>query len=191
MKSVRARVPGDWVRATAPGIWRLMREIPEHYEPRYSLETRQTVFEGRLWVLKRLVDNQWKKRFAIEALEESLIKPISQADVRKLELFCEANPDLVAQFDAFNKTLDLILNLSFSLAKKSDFREFKEHFEQAFADVLEPGVSNDTILKIIGEGPYAAAYCQTPRTATLQFVCRDFEIKRRHFVYRQLNVCDF
>lgn len=77
------------------------------------------------------------------------------------------------------------------MARKSDFREFKSHCQKAFAASLKSGMSNDAILNTIAQGPYAAAYCQSPRSATLQFICPDFEIKRRHLVYRQLNVCDF
>ena len=182
---------GDWVRASSPGIWRVVREIPEHYEPRFSLDAPLTLFDERLFVLKRLVDSKWKKALAMDSNHESFLKPLAKADARKLERFREDNPDFLAEFNAFDKSLDLLLNLPFGLAKKSDFRNFKKEVERAFAGPLVSGMTNDAILDIIANGSYATAYGQNPRSATLQFVCRDFEVKRRHFIYRQLNVHNF
>ncbi len=88
-KLTSAQGPGDWVRANVPGIWQVVREIAEHYEPRYSLEKPPALYEGRLLVLKRLVDNKWKKGFTIDVLEESTLKPLSQADVRSSKVSCK------------------------------------------------------------------------------------------------------
>jgi hypothetical protein len=84
-----------------------------------------------------------------------------------------------------------ILNLGFSLARRSDYRTFKREFEDAFAEPLPSGMSSDAILKVIAISQFATSYGKIPRDATLQFVCENHEVKRRHFVYRQLRVHNF
>jgi hypothetical protein len=165
--------------------------VPEHYEPRYSISAPQQLADRPEFLLKRLVNEKWKPAFAVENAEVSFVKPLTKADAGKLKRFLGDNADLVERFEAFTQPLDLILNLSFSLAKRSDFRRFKAEFEEAFAEPLRGGMMSDGILKVIAQSSYAACFCKMPQSATLQFVCQDHEVKRRHFIYRQLNVQNF
>ena len=182
---------GDWVRSYSKGIWQVMREVPQHFAPRYSIAAPLELAPEAIFVLKRLVDDKWKKAFAVETAQGSLLRPLAKADAAKLARFQVENPRIIAEFEAYEKPVDQILNLPFSLAKKSDFRLFKQTMKQTFAEPLQRGVTSDAILKLVAESPYASGYWQNPRSATLQFVCHNLEIARRHFIYREINIQNF
>ena len=147
--------------------------------------------DRQLFLLKRLVNEKWKPAFAADSAEASFVKPLTKADAGKLERFVDDNPDIVTQFKSFTQPIDLILNLGFSLARRSDFRQFKAEFEEAFAEALRGGTTSDAILEVIARSSYATCLGEMPQSATLQFTCQDREVKRRHFIYRQLNVHNF
>jgi hypothetical protein len=182
---------GDWVRSYSKGIWQVVRQVPEHYEPRYSQNAPRVLAEGPQYLLKRLVNDKWKPAFAMECAEVSFVKPLNKADTVKLQRYLAHNADVAAHFESFVQPLDSVLNLSFSLPKKSDFRRFKAEFEAAFASNLPDGVTHDDIMKVIAQSSFAAGFAEIPCSATLQFICQDHEVKRRHMIYRQLHVHSF
>ena len=49
----------------------------------------------------------------------------------------------------------------------------------------------DAILKLISQSSYASYFAAIPNDATLQFVCKNHEVKRRNPIYRQMNVHKF
>jgi hypothetical protein len=142
-------------------------------------------------MLKRIVGDQWKKALAVEVAGAPTLRPLSKTDTAKLDKLLRNNVDLAAEFENFSQPLDLVLNLSFALPKKSDFPGFKTEFEKAFAQPLENGLTSDAILKVIANSKYAAHFNDIPRNATLQFACQDLEVKRKQFVYRSLQVHNF
>lgn len=182
---------GDWVRTYSPGIWQVTRQVPEHYEPRYSLDAPQKLAEEPLLVLKRVVGDKWKQALAMETASASAVRPLSKADTAKLQKLLKQDSNLAAAFESFTQPLDLVLNLSFSLPKKSDFRAFKTEFEMAFAGPLQQGLTGDEILQVIMQSNYAGNFNDIPRSATLQFACNDLEVRQEHFIYRQLQVHNF
>ena len=182
---------GDWVRSCSPGIWQVVREVPEHFEPRYALEAPQKLATDRLFVLKRLVSDKWKPALAMEAAAVSFMRPLNKADASRLTKLLKEDEVLAAAFESFTQPLELILNLGFALPKKSDFRGFKEEFEAAFAGPLQDGLTSDAIIEVIANSKYASHFNDIPRSATLQFACKDLEVKRKHFIYRALQVHNF
>lgn len=182
---------GDWVRSHSPGIWQVVRQVPEHYEPRYALDAPQKLSDEPLLVLKRLVSDKWKPALAMEAAAASLVRPLTKADGTKLQRFLNENEPLIIEFEAFSQPVNLTLNLSFALPKKADFRPFQKYFEDAFALPLPAGLTSDAILERIISSQYASNFNDIPRSATLQFACKDLEVKRKHFIYRTLQVHNF
>ena len=181
----------DWVRSISKGVWQVVRQVPEYYEPRCSLREPRTLMDGPIFIVKRIVNDKWKPALAMESIHATLLRPLNKADARKLDKLLQDNAKLSADFQAFAKPIQPLLNLSFSLKNKSDYRPFKEYFTGAFVEALARGLSSDAILKLIAKSPYAAGLGQIPRQATLQFVCEDYEVKRRHLIFRQLNVHHF
>lgn len=182
---------GDWVRSYSKGIWQVIRAVPDHFAPRFSLAEPKQPYAGPLFILKRIVNDGWKLAFEVEAAHVSLLKPLAKADRLKLERFLADNPESVRKFDAFDKPIHAILNLGFSLPRRSDFARFKSEFAQTFQQPLQAGISSDAILKAIAQSPFATNYGENPRSATLQFVCKNHEVKRKELVYRELNIQNF
>jgi hypothetical protein len=182
---------GDWVRSCSPGIWQVVRVVPEHYALRYSLDAPQKLAEEPLLVLKRVVGDKWKKAFAPEVVGASAVRQLSKADSARLNKLLQSDDQLSQDFEKYSQPLDLILNLSFALPKKSDFGGFKKEFEKAFARPLEKGLTSDGIVEVIASSKYASHFNEIPRNATLQFASKDLEVKRKHFIYRTLQVHNF
>lgn len=137
------------------------------------------------------MNDKWKKAFALETAHTSLVRPLTKADAGKLQKFLRDHPDVVAEFNEFQQPVDLILNLGFSLPRKSDFRAFKKELEEAFAEPLSEGMTGDAILKLISQSRFANAFNDIPRSATLQFACKNLEVQRKHFIYRELHIQNF
>jgi hypothetical protein len=182
---------GDWVRVDSKGIWRIERAVSAHYEPRYSLSDRKALYAGTLFLLKRMLNDKWKPSFETTATHESLVKPLNKADSRKLQKFLDGNDVVVAEFYSFARPVDALLNLGFALPRRADFRKFKREFEAIFSGPLAEGVTSDAILKAIAQSDFASHLGDTPRDATLQFICKDHEVKRRNLIYRELKVQNF
>lgn len=162
--------------------------MPEHYEPCYSLSDQKQLYQGTLFLLKRLLNEKWKPAFETTAAHESMVKPLNKADFKKLRKCLADNDTILAEFDSTTSTVDAILNLGFALPRRSDYAIFKREFEAAFSDPLAKGVTSDSILKVIAASNFASCFGERPRDATLQFVSKDHEVRRRSLIYRQLKV---
>ena len=182
---------GEWVRTVSKGIWRIEQKMPAHYAPRFSLSERKKLQEGTTYFLKRMVNDKWKSAFEKTAAHESAVKRLTKADSRKLERFLTENGHVLEDFDSFQRPVDAILNLGFTLPRRSDFSKFKREFAAAFSQSLVNGMTNEAILKLISETNYAEGLGGIPQSATLQFISKDHEVKRRHLIYRELNVHSF
>lgn len=182
---------GDWVKIGVKGIWRVERAVPDHYEPRYRLADRKQLFPGRLFVVKRLLSEKWKPAFEATVAEESLVKPLGKSDVRKLESYVAANAETLLDFKSFVRPVDAVLNLSFGLPRRSDYKAFKNEFVAALLATLEEGMTSDAVLKAIAASSFAPYFGEIPSDATLQLICKDHEVRRRNLVYRELMVHNF
>lgn len=182
---------GDWVRTSSTGVWRIERAVPAHYEPRYSLSGRKELCEGTVFLLKRIVSDKWKPAFETTAAHESFVQPLNRVDSRKLQKLLDGNEAILADFESFACPVDAILNLGFALPRRPDFKDFKRDFEAAFSEPLTKGMGSDAILKIIAKSNFASYLGDIPRDATLQFICKDYEVRRRNLIYRELRVHHF
>jgi hypothetical protein len=181
----------DWVRSYSAGVWRVSAEVPAHFEPRASLHEPKELYDGPLFILKRIVNNKWKKAFAMETAHAAFVKSLNKADTKKLETFLSQNADVVAEFEAYDHPLDSILNIGFALKRKSDLAKLRRAVAQELGEELEKGITCDQILQAIAKTPYAEFCGEAPQSATLQFVNCGHEIRRRELIYRKMVGLDF
>ena len=181
----------DWVRSYSAGVWRVSAEVPTHFEPRASLKEPKELYDGPLFILKRLVNNKWKKAFAVETAHADFVKPLNKADTKKLETFALQNADVLVEFEAYDHPLDSILNIGFALKRKSDLTKLKIAVAQELREGLEKGITCDQILRAIAKTPYAEFCGESPQSATLQFVNCGHEVRRRELIYRKIVGLDF
>jgi hypothetical protein len=181
----------DWVRSYSAGVWRVCSEVPSHFEPRSSLKDPKELYDGTLYILKRLVNNKWKKALAVETAHSDFIKPLNKADTKKLEFFISHNADILAEFEAYDHSQDSILNIGFALKRKTDLTKLRIAVAQELGEELKNGVTCDKILGAIAKTPYAEFCGEAPQSATLQFVNIGHEIRRRELIYRKMVGLDF
>ncbi|MBB3210696.1 hypothetical protein FHS27_006544 [Rhodopirellula rubra] len=181
----------DWVRSYSAGVWRVLSEVPAHYEMRTSPDEPKELYDGPLYIVKRIVNNKWKRAFEMEAAHAAFVKPLNKADTKKLEAFITQNNGILDAFDSFGRQLQCILNIGFALKRKSDLKKLREEVATALDGNLAKGVSAPAIAKAIASTS-CAALCNTyPQSATLQFVNFNYEIRRRELIYREMNALDF
>jgi hypothetical protein len=181
----------DWVRSYSAGVWRVSSEVPSHFEPRASLKDPKELYDGPLFILKRLVNNKWTKAFAVETAHADFVKQLNKADTKKLESFISQNADILADFETYDQPLDSILNIGFALKRKTDLTKLRNAVAQELGEELENGVTCDKILGAIAKTPYAEFCGEAPQSATLQFVNFGHEIRRRELIYRKMVGLDF
>jgi hypothetical protein len=51
--------------------------VGQHFEPRASLKDPKELYDGPLFILKRLVNNKWTKAFAVETAHADFVKPLN------------------------------------------------------------------------------------------------------------------
>jgi hypothetical protein len=181
----------DWVRSYSAGVWRVLAEVPTHFEPRASLKDSKKLYDGPLFILKRIVNNKWKKAFAVEAAHADFVKPLTKVDTKKLESFVSQNADILEEFETYDHPLDSILNIGFALKRKSDLTKLRNAVAQELGEELENGVTCDKILAAIAKTTYAEFCGEAPQSGTLQFVNFGHEIRRRELIYRKMVGLDF
>ena len=182
---------GDWVKQCSAGIWQIDRIVPEHYETRFSLDASKTLSDITELIVKRLVNNKWKRAFAMESVDASLVKPLNKAEQKRLATYIKNHESELAEFTAFEEPVPSVLNLGFSLPRTSAFKAFARDCERLFRDPLAKGMTSDAILRVIAKSEFASWIGGRPTEATLQFVNIDHELRRKDFIYREMNVLDF
>ena len=180
----------DWVLSYSKGIWRVLREIPQHYEARFSLEEPKELYDGPLYLVKRLVNDKWKRSFEIESAHGAFVRKLSKSDSTKLDAFLSENTDILHEFEEYDRPLLDLLNIGFALKRKTDRFRLKKEVETALGDV-SAGVTSDSILRAIGKTSFARLCGEHPQSASLQFVNKNYEIRRRELVYREMKTLDF
>lgn len=180
----------DWVRSYSAGIWRVVREVPDHYEPRCSPHERKQLFDGPLFMVKRLVNNKWKLALEIESVHGSFVRPLNQADTKKLNIYLSDRAETLDAFNAFDRPLQYLLNIGFALKRKADIPKLRKEMAGAIGDI-SAGVTSEAIMKAIGSTSFADTCGEFPQSATLQFVNTNYEIRRRELIFREMTALNF
>ena len=181
----------DWVRSYSAGVWRVLSEVPAHYEMRTSPDEPKELYDGPLFIVKRIVNNKWKRAFEVEAAHAAFVKPLNKADTKKLETFISQHSGILDEFDSVERPLQCILNIGFALKRKSDLTKLRDEVTAALGDDLAKGVSAPAIATAISSTSFAARCNKSPQSGTLQFVNFNYEIRRRELIYREMNALKF
>jgi hypothetical protein len=181
----------DWVRSYSAGVWRVLSEVPPHYEMRTSPDEPKELYDGPLFIVKRIVNNKWRPAFEIEAAHAAFIKPLNKADTKKLEAFISQNDSVLDEFTSYERPLKCILNIGFALKRKSDLKKLRDEVAAILGEDLSKGVSAPAIAKAISSTSYSALCNESPQSGTLQFVNFNYEIRRRELIFREMNALNF
>ncbi|GAB5405096.1 MAG: hypothetical protein Aurels2KO_33270 [Aureliella sp.] len=181
----------NWVRSYSAGIWRVLSEVPPHYQMRTSPDEPKELYDGPLFIVKRIVNNKWKRAFDMEAAHAAFIKPLNKADAKKLEKFIKQNDGILDEFASFERPLQCVLNIGFALKRKSDLKKLRDEVAAALGGNLAKGVAAPAIAKAISSTSYATLCNEFPQSGTLQFVNFNYEVRRRELIYREMNALNF
>ncbi len=180
---------GDWVYSDSPGIWQVYRILEEAERMRSSLQERKRVRRDRLVFSKRFVDEGWKPAFANEVASSDLLRPLSDDDRRYLEEFIARNPQTLQEFKSHQpKGIDLVRNLPLNVPTSVKGNEIQRLAHDVFSDIGENGLTNDDILQRIATSELVRYTPKTIRNATLQFICKDHELRGNEYVFREAQV---
>jgi len=91
---------GTWCRACSKGIWRISRI--ETSVVNYDWQTRDwSSRKQNLIFLRRIVGSTFKRSFAAEVSDSSLVFPLGRSEVSQFEEFLRMNPNLLDQFNNY------------------------------------------------------------------------------------------
>ena len=182
-------IVGAWVRSYSPGVWQIYRVLRGFNELRYSLADRKVRSRRVLVFSKRLLSQKWKRAFGGGSCDSSYVKPLSAADLKRLDQLLSASPGLASAFDDYEPApIDLIVNLSMGIPQRSRLRWFCKSVLQS---KLRRGLAHDQILGLLEQANLAQFIGQMPISATLQLTSRNHETCDGEFIFRDCKVLPF
>lgn len=178
---------GDWVYSDSPGIWRVYRVVQGVHRPRFSLQERKRINRTRIIFCKRFVDKSWKPAFIAEL--PIFVHPLSDDDREHLEQFIAENPRILQDFEAFQpEQLDFVLNWPLNVPDSVGRDDIHRLVHDVFTGIGEHGLTNEEILQRITVSQLAQYVSSGMSNATLQFLCKDHELRDNEYVYRDAKV---
>jgi len=179
-------IPGDWVHLFSPGIWQVYRVLPIGREMRFSLSDRRRKLHREVVFARRLVNADWRRSFKTSCCEQSLVRPLSPADQKRLQRLLRDDVELRAGFERYApRPLPLIVNLSMRVPNVDRLKSF---CDQTLAPQIGSGMNMEEILKLLDQSALASYIDQFPINATLQLLCRDHEVRDGEFIMRDCRV---
>ncbi len=124
----------------------------------------------------------------MEICDSSLVKLISEKEKTKILKLLNDDIKLKNDFEKYDKPIDLILNLGFSINKEINFEQI---IDKLFTKRIESGLTSDTIIELIESSPLKESFGKYPQDKTLQFVCLDHELNDMEFIYREYKILNF
>jgi hypothetical protein len=175
---------GQWCRAYSRGIWRISRIEPSVVD--YDWQTDDWSSTKRDMVfLRRIVGATFKKSFAAEINDSSLVFPLGRVEQAQLDEFLEANPKLLEQFNNYAAPdPDSVLNISTSLSA-SELPDIEVLFQK------KTPCDCKTILKHLRSSSIGKTIGMNPIGSTIQFVSPQTRIKRGKIEYIFSRVLNF
>lgn len=181
---------GDWVRCYSQGIWRIERIITDYFEIRYSADSEKVRSKRPIFILKRLVNDKWKRSLSIDSCSIECIAKLTTKEKYLLEKFIEENEKTMKDFDKYKRNTDLVLNLSFSIMDENSL-DFESIARNLFENKINEGLTSDEILNIIFKSELGKYIFENPGDKTLQFISTNYEALNSEFIFREFNVFDF
>ena len=176
---------GDWVKSYSQGIWRVERVIDNFFEMRYSFDEPKVKSKRTLYHSKRLVNDKWKRSFAMEGCSSEFINKLTNEEVEALNRFIADNEKTMKEFERYQRNLDLVLNLGFSF-----YDQDKLNFD-SIADRLfegKNGLTSDDIIRIIRESQLSKYFNRTPQNKTIQFISINTEIRNSEYIFKEYRI---
>ncbi len=174
---------GTWCRAYSKGIWRISRietSVADYdWQTRdWSPRKRDSIF------LRRIVGSTFKRSFAVEINDSSLVFPLGSSEVSQFKEFLKVNPKLLEQFNKYDAPdPDSVLNISTSLAA-SELPDIGALFQRNIpcdCKAIHKRLRSSSIADSIG---------MNPTRSTIQFTSARTRINRgkiEYFFGRVLN----
>jgi hypothetical protein len=183
--------PGDWVESASPGIWQVLSVMMDFYETRFYLQDQKRLSRHPVVFAKRLVDDRWKRAFAVESCSISLVHPLTPELAARLSAFLASNPGILPDFEAFQPQLPgLVISFGFYLPHVPHLDDRRALVTSAF-EGIERGFTNDEILERIAASTLAPYQQAAPTNTTVRFGNRKHELRDKQFVYRGFDVLPF
>ena len=179
---------GDWVKSYSQGIWRVERIITDYYEFRYSLDEPKIKSNKTLFVVKRLVNKNWKRSFSMESCDSVFIHDLSEEEKVTLHSFIRANEKTMKDFEKYTKDVGCLLNISFSFSNE-DGLDFDAITHDLFRDMKE--MTCDDIIRKLQKSQLNKYLHKLPHNKTIQFVCCGEEMRNSEFIFRSYNILNF
>ena len=115
------------------------------------------------------------------------MEPLSQDEEIRIADLPQTNDALQIAFERYEanpKSIDLIVNLSLGQLPKPGIGAFEPACRQLLAGHVDNGLTMDEVLGLLRTAGYHDYIGKQPRTATLQMISVNHELRGRDFVVR-------
>ena len=107
---------GDWVRISPlwPGVWKVYRVLADFKEDEWSLDRPLHTSKRTIVFCHRLVNDAWKRSFAHNSCETSLVVPLDKKEMKRVRAFLSDTKFLKAfeRYQAAHNSIDLVANIA-------------------------------------------------------------------------------
>lgn len=180
---------GDWVRSYNQGIWRIERIITDYFEIRYSENSEKVISKNPIFILKRLVNDKWKRSLAMDSCSIEWVSKLNEDEENLLDEFIIKNEKTMKDFDKYERNVDLVLNLDFSILEENRI-DFESIVNDLFKDKISRGLNSDEILKLILESELKKYIFENPIDKTVQFISINHEVLNSEIIFREFDIID-
>jgi len=185
---------GDWFEtALWPGIWQVYRVESGFFEERWHLAEPKVRSSRTLVFVRRIVGDSGQRAFDTQACEASLVAPLSDKQLSRLNDRLGTDPKLAAAFAQYEpKPIDLVTNIGFGLPDDFGYDRFSELCgELLSAPMREGGVTLDDVLRLLADSELEEYRGEIPQTTTLQLISPDHRRRGDEFVSTDFRTLDF
>lgn len=182
---------GDWVRSYSMGIGRVWRVLSGFNELRCSLDAPKTPSSRTLVFSHRLVNVSWKRSFSKECAEASLIHRVSLDEESRIQELLEPNTPLKKAFEKYcaaNSSPDLVVNVGLGEIPDTDRDRLRAACNLHLGASVEKGMTMDEVLAELRNAGFYDCIAKTPKSATIQLISANHEVRDHEFVLRYSRV---
>jgi hypothetical protein len=188
--------PGDWVRITPlwPGIWNVYRVLAGFKEDEWSIDEPLKPSKRILVFCHRLVNDSWKRSFAHQSCEVSLVRPADNAEKKRLNALLSSDRKLRKAFEQYQtkqNRIDLVANIGFGGLTKKETANFAKLCDEIFGDRIDAGFTIPQVLGLLREHGLEKNRHELPQQVTLQLTCINHELRSDEFVHKEYRVLPF
>jgi hypothetical protein len=180
---------GAWVRVGRlwPGVWRVSRILSGFNEIQWEPGAAEVPSTRTVLFLARIVNDKWKRSFAVQTCEISYASLLSNDEIEELETIVASDVGLLDSFNKYLATphpLHLVANIALGGMSDELVAQFPSICDQRLGAHIAGGLTIPEVLQALAKRDLLQYKGMNPIRATLQLTSENHELRLHDFVFR-------